>query len=82
MAKTRTTTKPPQTELEDQDAGSSSNSDREDTPDGSEDSVMADNNLDTQIAAIMDGMQLEEDANSDSGSEPEYEESEQGLRDQ
>jgi len=40
---------------------------------------MTDGDLDNQIAAIMQGMQLKEEANSNSGSEPEYEESEQGL---
>jgi len=43
---------------------------------------MTDGDLDNQIAAIMQGMQLEEEADSDSGSEPKYEESKQGLRDQ
>ncbi|KAF9201151.1 hypothetical protein BGZ59_002879 [Podila verticillata] len=67
---------------EEQEEGSSSNSEREITPEGREDSVMTDGDLDNQIAAIMQGMQLEEEADSDSGSEPEYKESEQGLRDQ
>ncbi|KAF9308596.1 hypothetical protein BG006_005384, partial [Podila minutissima] len=58
-----------------QEEGSSSNSERETTPEGREDSVMTDGDLDNQIAAIMQGMQLEEEADSDSGSEPEYEES-------
>ncbi|KAF9271352.1 hypothetical protein BGZ74_006148, partial [Mortierella antarctica] len=69
-------------ELKDQEEGSSDDSDQEATPDDREDSVMSDSNLDNQIAAIMQGMQLEEEADSNSGSEPEYEESEQGLRDQ
>ncbi|KAF9367186.1 hypothetical protein CPB97_006162, partial [Podila verticillata] len=72
----------PQPELEDQEGSSSGNSDREATPDDREDSIMTDGNLDGQIAAILQGMQLEEEADSDSGSEPEYEESKQGLQDQ
>ncbi|KAI9237243.1 MAG: hypothetical protein BYD32DRAFT_436741 [Podila humilis] len=67
---------------EEQEEGSSSNSERETTPEGREDLVMTDGDLDNQIAAIMQGMQLEEEADSDSGSEPEYKESEQGLQDQ
>ncbi|KAF8976650.1 hypothetical protein BGZ52_007728, partial [Haplosporangium bisporale] len=62
-----------------QEESSSSNSEREITPEGREDLVMTDRDLDNQIAAIMQGMQLEEEADSDSGSKPEYEESEQGL---
>ncbi|KAG0007571.1 hypothetical protein BGZ81_004768, partial [Podila clonocystis] len=82
MPRKRTAAKPPQPDLEDKEEGSSSNSDRETTPDDREDSVMTDSNLDNQIATIMQGMQLEQEADSDSGSEPEYEESEQGLREQ
>ncbi|KAG0010093.1 hypothetical protein BGZ82_003691 [Podila clonocystis] len=82
MPRKRTAAKLPQPELEDQEEGSSSNSDHETTPDDREDSVMTDSNLDNQIATIMQGMQLEQEADSDSGSELEYEESEQGLRDQ
>ncbi|KAG0340082.1 hypothetical protein BG005_003308, partial [Podila minutissima] len=67
---------------EEQEEGSSSNSEQETTPESKENSVMTDGDLDNQIAAIMQDMQLEEEADSDSGSEPEYEESEQGLRNQ
>ncbi|KFH63189.1 hypothetical protein MVEG_11224 [Podila verticillata NRRL 6337] len=67
---------------EEQEEGSSSNSERETTPEGREDLVMTDGDLDNQIAAIMQGMQLKEEADSDSSSKPEYKESEQGLRDQ
>ncbi|KAI9238757.1 MAG: hypothetical protein BYD32DRAFT_435435 [Podila humilis] len=67
---------------EEQEEGSSSNSEHETTPEGREDSVMTDGDLDNQIAAIMQGMQLEEEADSNSGSKPEYKESEQGLQDQ
>ncbi|KAG0074870.1 hypothetical protein BGZ93_004374, partial [Podila epicladia] len=81
MPKKRTATKRPQPELKDQEEGSCGDSDHEATPDDREDSDMTDSDLDNQIAAIMHSMQLEE-ANSDSGSKPEYEESEQGLRDQ
>ncbi|KAG0015571.1 hypothetical protein BGZ82_001359 [Podila clonocystis] len=82
MPRKRTAAKLPQPELEDKEEGSSSNSDRETTPEGREtpddreDSVMTDSNMDNQIAAIMQGMQLEQEADSDSGSELEYEESE------
>ena len=84
MTKRRSTTRQPaaKTADEEQEEGSSSNSERETTPEGREDSVMTDGDLDNQIAAIMQGMQLEEEADSNSGSKPEYKESEQGLRDQ
>ncbi|KAG0337864.1 hypothetical protein BG005_003926, partial [Podila minutissima] len=64
---------------EEQEEGSSSNSERETAPVSRENSVMTDGDLDNQIAAIMQGMQLEEEADSNSSSKPEYEESEQGL---
>ena len=67
---------------EEQEEGSSSNSEHETTPEGREDLVMTDGDLDNQIAAIMQGMQLEEEADSNSGSKPKYEESKQGLQDQ
>ncbi|KAI9232184.1 MAG: hypothetical protein BYD32DRAFT_466479 [Podila humilis] len=57
---------------EEQEEGSSSNSERETTPEGREDSVMTNGDLDNQIDAIMQGMQLKEEADSDSGSEPEH----------